>query len=223
MSAFAIYIPSVYANISAEMIAATFYRMKIGSVKHVEFVRNTDKQNKAYVFFESMYPYGKGAAMMRDVDEGKSVKLHYSKNQHVFWVMLKSRRKYDGESSNGWYDVEAEEAKKVKKEKEETEEVVKADGKCLLCDKVNDPGCAKCAEELDSLMPNPTMDMVASDYASRLEQEISLLRYANAQLQMNADVIVRSLQQGHYNKLLAKTSYQMEEGEIYEDDHDYYV
>tara|TARA_B110000091_G_C13675004_1_gene415368 strand:- start:19 stop:654 length:636 start_codon:yes stop_codon:yes gene_type:complete len=209
MSAFSLYIPSVYANISAEMIAATFYRMKIGSVKHVELVRNTDKQNKAYVFFESMYPHGKGATMMRDVDEDKSVKLHYSKNQHVFWVMLKSRRNYDGKSSNGWYDVEAEEAKKVNKE-DDVEEM-NSDVKYILCDKVNDPGCSKYDEEVDSFMPNPTMDMVASDYASILENEISQLRYENMHLKMNADVMF-----GHYNQLLAQTSYQMEYGEVNE-------
>jgi len=162
MSAFAIYIPCVYSNISAEMIAATFYRMKIGSVRHVEFVRKTDTQNKAYIFFESMYPFGKGAAMMREVDEGKSVKLHYSNNQHVFWVMLKSHREYDGVSRNGWYDPAQNENKNV--------------------DECKDDNKMEMTQEQIDMFPNPSYDFVSSDYAAMLEHQNFELRCQNQQL-----------------------------------------
>ena len=118
MSAFAIYIPCIYKNITEEMIAQTFYRKKVGSVINVDLVAHGEKYNHAHVFFESMYPFGQGAEQMRQVAEGKSVKLQYSKNEHTFWLMLKNNREYDGVSKKGWYDVEAENAKKAEKEEE---------------------------------------------------------------------------------------------------------
>ncbi len=112
MSEFALYIPCVYKNITEEMIAQTFYRKKIGSVRHVDIVPHNEKYNRAHVFFESMYPFGQGADQMSQVANGETVKLQYSRNQHVFWILMKNRREYDGVSKKGWYDVEAENAKK---------------------------------------------------------------------------------------------------------------
>jgi hypothetical protein len=112
MSEFALYIPCVYKNITEEMIAQTFYRKKIGSVRHVDIVPHNDKYNRAHVFFESMYPFGQGAEQISQVANGETVKLQYSRNQHVFWLLMKNRREYDGVSKKGWYDVEAENAKK---------------------------------------------------------------------------------------------------------------
>ena len=111
MSEFALYIPCVYKNINEEMIAQTFYRKKIGSVRHVDIVPHNDKYNRAHVFFESMYPFGQGAEQISQVANGETVKLQYSRNQHVFWLLMKNRREYDGVSKKGWYDVEAENAK----------------------------------------------------------------------------------------------------------------
>jgi hypothetical protein len=59
-----------------------------------------------------MYPFGQGAEQMEQVANGETVKLQYSRNQHVFWILMKNRREYDGVSKKGWYDVEAENAKK---------------------------------------------------------------------------------------------------------------
>lgn len=94
------------------MIAQTFYRKKIGSVRHVDIVQHNEKYNRAHVFFESMYPFGQGAEQMSQLANGETVKLQYSRNQHVFWILMKNRREYDGISKKGWYDVEAENAKK---------------------------------------------------------------------------------------------------------------
>jgi len=118
MSEFAIYIPCVYRNITEEMIAQTFYRKKIGSVRHVELVPHNEKYNRAHVFFESMYPFGQGAEQMEKITNGETVKLQYSRNQHVFWVLMKNRREYDGVSKNGWYDPEQEDNKKESEVKE---------------------------------------------------------------------------------------------------------
>ena len=118
MSEFAIYIPCVYRNITEEMIAQTFYRKKIGSVRHVELVPHNEKYNRAHVFFESMYPFGQGAEQMEKIANGETVKLQYSRNQHVFWVLMKNRREYDGVSKNGWYDPEQEDNKKESEVKE---------------------------------------------------------------------------------------------------------
>ena len=115
MSEFALYIPCVYKNITEEMIAQTFYRKKIGSVRHVELVPHNEKYNRAHVFFESMYPFGQGAEQIEQVANGETVKLQYSRNQHVFWILMKNRREYDGVSKKGWYDPEQD-------NKEETDE-----------------------------------------------------------------------------------------------------
>ena len=113
MSEFAIYIPCVYKNITEEMIAQTFYRKKIGSVRHVDLVPHNEKYNRAHVFFESMYPFGQGAAQMEQIANGETVKLQYSRNQHVFWVLMKNNRKYDGGSKKGWYDPEQDNKKET--------------------------------------------------------------------------------------------------------------
>ena len=113
MSALALYIPCVYKNITEEMIAQTFYRLKVGSVLHVELVPHTEKYNKAHVFFESLYPFGKGADQIQQVNNGETVKLQYSKSEHVFWLLMLNNREYDGVSRKGWYDVELEEKKKA--------------------------------------------------------------------------------------------------------------
>lgn len=119
MSAFAIYIPCVYKNITQEMIAQTFYRKKIGSVRHVELVPHNEKYNRAHVFFESMYPFGQGAEQMEKIANGETVKLQYSRNQHVFWILTKNlHRQYDGFSTDGWYDPEQEDNKKESEVKE---------------------------------------------------------------------------------------------------------
>ena len=125
MSELALYIPCVYKNITPEMIAQTFYRKKIGSVRHVDLVPHNEKYNRAHVFFESMYPFGQGAEQMEKIANGETVKLQYSRNQHVFWFLMKNlHRKYDGVSTDGWYDPEQnnKEETKEKDNKEETQE-----------------------------------------------------------------------------------------------------
>ena len=55
MSAFSLFIPSVYKNITANMISETFHRMDVGKVKHIDLVSKNKNQNKAYVYFDALY------------------------------------------------------------------------------------------------------------------------------------------------------------------------
>lgn len=103
MSGFSIYIPSVYPNITAEMISHTFNRMNVGRVKHVELVSQNKKSNKAYVFFEALYQSDLAMSICDTLSQNRSAKLAYARNEHVFWVLLSCRREYDGVSSNGEY------------------------------------------------------------------------------------------------------------------------
>jgi hypothetical protein len=103
MSTFTIYMPSVYANITESMISKTFHRMNIGKVKHVELIGTTGKGNRAHVFFSEMYDTEESRVVQENVNANKSSKLSYAKNEHVFWIMLNSRRVYDGSSNAGEY------------------------------------------------------------------------------------------------------------------------
>jgi len=174
MSAFAIYIPCIYKNITEEMVAQTFYRKKIGSVRHVELVHHNDKYNRAHVFFESMYPFGEGAEKMRQVDAGETVKLQYSRNQHVFWLLVKNRREYDGVSKKGWYDVEAENAKKEAAALQET-------------DLSTTPVCVEHVDDISDINPEDpdAFGLVSVDYVRSLEIELARMRARCDNIQYN--------------------------------------
>lgn len=100
MSSFAIYIPSVYPNITESMISKTFHRMDVGKVKHVELI-SQGKTNKAHVYFTEIYDNETAANIACGIKAGDTVKLKYARNEHVFWILLQSRREYDGKSNNG--------------------------------------------------------------------------------------------------------------------------
>ena len=103
MSAFSIYIPSVYPNITEEMISHTFNRMDVGRVKHVELVSQNNKCNKAYVFFDSLYHSDLAMSIFDTLSQNRTARLSYARNEHVFWILLSCRREYDGVSNKGEY------------------------------------------------------------------------------------------------------------------------
>lgn len=103
MSAFSIYIPSVYPNITEEMISHTFNRMDVGCVQHVELVSQNKKSNKAYVYFNSLYNSELAMSICDDLSNNRTAKLSYARNEHVFWILLSCRREYDGVSNKGEY------------------------------------------------------------------------------------------------------------------------
>jgi len=178
MSAFALYIPCMYKNITEEMVAQTFYRKKIGSVRHVDLVYHNDKYNRAHVFFESMYPFGDGAEKMRQVDAGETVKLQYSRNPHVFWLLMKNRREYDGVSKKGWYDVEAENAKKEAAAAAAMQET----------DISTTPLCVEHEDDMlsDIHVEDPdSFGLVSTDYVQSLELELARMRARCDNIQHN--------------------------------------
>lgn len=198
MSEFAIYIPCVYKNITEEMIAQTFYRKKIGSVRHVDLVSHNDKYNRAHVFFESMYPFGQGAAQMEQVANGETVKLQYSRNQHVFWILMKNHRKYDGVSKKGWYDPE-QDNKKVPEEKEigpylqaamkmQDNDTTEPSWECMEPSMepvklsrssvmpIQTTNLEEDSLEMEGVEDNDAFGLVSTDYVSSLETELARVR-----------------------------------------------
>ena len=123
MSSFVIYIPSVYANISESTISKTFHSMKIGNVKHVELIGNaTGKSNSAHVYFSEMYDTEISHGIQSTIiDDGKHVKMIYTDNEHVFWILMKSHNNYDGFSNIGEYVKKAKKRNNAKKEKKVVE------------------------------------------------------------------------------------------------------
>jgi hypothetical protein len=208
MSAFAIYIPCVYTNITEEMIAQTFYRKKIGSVRHVDLVKHTDKYNHAHVFFESMYPFGQGAKQMDQIANGDTVKLQYSRNQYVFWLMMKNHRKYDGVSKKGWYDVDAKDAKKEAAAADDKETSHK-DPHTMFIDSMHESDdmgdmndqINKEIDEMDQEMNNEnpeSFSLVSVEYVHSLEAEIARLHtHRNDDTTMKNEYFANTLDDGH--------------------------
>ena len=158
MSSFAIYIPSVYANITETMISKTFHRMEIGKVKHVEIITN-GKANRAHVFFDSMYDNDTSINLQSEISSGKTSKLAYAKSEHVFWIMLESRRLYDGTSNAGEY---------IENTVEFTEDEIAF---------------------MDAHSGEPDTSLVDASYVTSVESELYQLRNAMAQLQMNNQIL----------------------------------
>jgi hypothetical protein len=160
MTSFSIYIPSVYANITEAMISKTFHRMEMGKVKHVELIAGKGKSNRAHVFFDEMYDTEASRSMQTEIEANNTCKLAYAKNEHVFWIMLKSRREYDGTSNAGEFvEVTQEEFT------EEEMDFMERHAHCV------------------------DMSLVDAKYADSLEKELYDLRNAMAHLQMNNQVL----------------------------------
>ena len=104
MSAFSVFIPSVYKNITATMISETFHRMDVGRVKHIDLVSKNENQNKAYVYFDALYQSDRAMSIYDDVKDTNSSKLQYGKSEHVYWILLENRNQYDGVSCVGEYN-----------------------------------------------------------------------------------------------------------------------
>lgn len=159
MSAYSIYIPSVYPNITEEMISNTFHRMDVGKVKHIELVRQNNKPSKAYVFFDTMYDTESANSITETLSRGETSKLSYAKSEHVFWILLQSRRVYDGVSSVGEFVPSAD-------ANDFTEEEIAF---------------------MENHMAD--FSLVDASYAHALETEVTTLRNQVAQLQMNNQML----------------------------------
>jgi len=178
MSTFTIYMPSVYANITESMISKTFHRMNIGKVKHVELIGTTGKGNRAHVFFSEMYDTEESRAVQENVNANNTSKLAYAKNEHVFWIMLNSRRVYDGSSNAGEY----------------VEQVA-----------VEQVAVPFTEEELDFMdahfAPDADTSLVDVAYVESIENENYHLCKDMTELQKNHQLLFNE-----YNRLLASTS-----------------
>ena len=104
MSAFSLFIPSVYKNITETMISETFHRMDVGRVKHIDLVSKNKNQNKAYVYFDALYQSELAMSIYSEVKDENSSKLQYGKSEHVYWILLENRNQYDGVSCVGEYN-----------------------------------------------------------------------------------------------------------------------
>lgn len=179
MSAHSLYIPGVYANISESMIKETFHRMKIGKVNRAILVsQKTNKNNKAYVYFDELYNTTMATTMLDEIKSGSS-KLFYARTPHVYWVLLENHR-----------ELQADERSPI---------TIGASAPGSADDYEEVPTFT---EEEESFVPVEDVSMVSSDYAAQLEHEIAILRNDNAQLQYNAQVMF-----AHYNQCVAANAY----------------
>jgi hypothetical protein len=159
MSAYSLYIPGVYANITEAMIKNTFERMKIGKVNRAILIQqSSNKHNKAYVYFDKLYTTSTVTNMLDEIKAGSS-KLFYARTPHVYWVLLENRRPIGDDELNT----------------EEVEDVV-----------VEEP---LFTEEEEAFVPEEDTSLVSADYAAQLEYELAALRNQNADLQYNSAVM----------------------------------
>jgi len=160
------------------MISKTFHRMNIGKVKHVELIGTTGKGNRAHVFFSEMYDTEESRAVQDNVNANRSSKLSYAKNEHVFWIMLNSRRVYDGSSNAGEY----------------VEQVA-----------VEQVAVPFTEEELDFMdahfAPDADTSLVDVEYVASIENDNYNLCKDMTELQANHQLLFNE-----YNRLLASTS-----------------
>ena len=159
MSAYSLYIPGVYSNITEVMIKDTFRRMDIGKVNRVILTpQSVKKHNKAYVYFDELYTTSTVTNMLEEIKDGSS-KLFYARTPHVYWVLLENRRP-------------------IREDEINTEEEEEVDEEEPLF-----------TEEEEAFVPIEDTSLVSADYAARLEYELAALRDQNAQLQHNACVM----------------------------------
>lgn len=178
MSAYSLYIPGVYANITEAMIKNTFERMKIGKVNRAILIQqSSNKHNKAYVYFDELYTTSTVTNMLDEIKEGSS-KLFYARTPHVYWVLLENRRPIGADELN------TEEVK---------EEIHTEEGEV-----VEEP---LFTEEEEAFVPEEDTSLVSADYAAQLEYELAALRNQNAHLQYNSAVMFE-----HYNQLLVSNT-----------------
>ena len=165
MSAFSLFIPSVYKNITANMISETFHRMDVGKVKHIDLVSKNKNQNKAYVYFDALYQSELAMSIYSEVKDENSSKLQYGKSEHVYWILLQNRNLYDGVSCVGEYI-----------EPEFTEEEL-----------------AFMENHLAKELNIESFDVLDMNYVRSLEQELANARNAIAQLQFTNATLYNNL------------------------------
>lgn len=175
-----LFIPSVYSNIREKDIAKTFRRMKIGKVNHVELVpqkRNDGKtkQNRAFVYFDYFFDTKESDDMCKDLEENESSKLFYSKNAHVFWVLIKNR------GGNGYKDMSS--LKTIEDDGPMT--LSELDVSSITSSIDEDAEFEKFVKSIEDLHYDDadTMQFVSSDYAAQLENQIYVLRHNYAMMQ----------------------------------------
>jgi len=174
------YIPSVYANITPEMMKKTFIRMKIGTVSHIEFVEQKRRDGKpahkkAYVYFDRLYEV---SSVLDEVTLDGSSRVYYANTPHVYWVLLQNTRKpTPSTKSIAFEDIhdgeELDEMESVSLEPQYT-------------------------EEEEAFVPEEDYSMVSSDYAYALEDQLTKMHEENQQLQANAQIMF-----GYYNQAIA--------------------
>ena len=192
MSAFSLYIPSVYANISESMIKKTFHRMKVGRVNRAILVpQPSSKHNKVYVYFDEVYTTDAARNMVDEIQNEKTSRLYYGRIPHVFWVLLENRRVLQAnerdapavdDSEDAPAFVECEDAPEII-DCEDYEEAVECESDAAIL-----------TEEENDFVPSPDFSFVSSDYATALENELSSLRSANAQLAHTVQILQHNAQ-----------------------------
>jgi len=172
------YIPSVYANITQEMMKKTFARMNIGVLSHVDFVEQQRRDGKpahkkAYVYFEHLY---EASRILDNVTREGSTRVYYANTPHVYWVLLENTRKPTPSSKSL---------------------IVLEDGE-INEEATNNDEPVQYTEEEDAFVPVEDFSLVDANYASVLEGQIAQMRYEIMQLQTNAQTMF-----ARYNQALA--------------------
>jgi hypothetical protein len=200
------------------MIKKTFHRMKIGRVNRAILVSQPpSKHNKVYVYFDELYTTDAARNMVDEIQNAKTSRLYYGRIPHVFWVLLENRRALQANER----DALVEDAPAVS-----DENVGDANQSAVFGLKYRDDiqssfdcedyeetvGCESDAailtEEENDFVPTPDFSFVSSDYATALENELSTLRSANAQLTHTVQILQHNAQItfDYYNHAIACNS-----------------
>lgn len=107
-----IYIPRILGSVTRKTVHDAFSNMKIGTVTELDMIYKINENHNAYYFaFININPYNtpESAALQRDLDQNKYIRLMYDEEAGQYWeikkyVPRKERGVLENKNSNISYE-----------------------------------------------------------------------------------------------------------------------
>jgi hypothetical protein len=209
LDALSVYIPYVYTNVSKETIADAFQKANVGVVGKVDFVVKKDtKTNRdyhnCYVHFTEWSSSDYANQIRAAVESGEPIKLFYTLpakgrrgEQHFFWTLLKNT--YVKKADQKQPTVQTSYVPTTPPgSPPATPQTITRKAPAM---KREDSLCAAAFEEIATdadvepgFVPSPSIDLVATDYVERMEQECGQYRMQLFQQEIQIQSLTQQLQ-----------------------------
>jgi hypothetical protein len=210
LDALSVYIPYVYTNVSKETIADAFQKANVGVVGKVDFVVKKDtKTNRdyhnCYVHFTEWSSSDYANQVRAAVESGEPIKLFYTLpakgrrgEQHFFWTILKNtyvkkteqqqepivQASYVPTTPPGSPPATSQTITRKAPAMKREDSLSAADFEEIATDADVEPG----------FFPSPSIDLVATDYVERMEQQCGQYRMQIFQQENHIQALTQQLQ-----------------------------